>query len=91
MAIFAFGVSGESPCQSEFIPPLKLRSRRLNVLEVHGITASRKIHCWTNKKITYYFALVNDNWFNFFFTLVSLNKKIACVEQGNSRLYLERN
>ena len=37
MAIFAFGVSGEYPCQSEFIPPFKLQTRRLNVLEVHGI------------------------------------------------------
>ena len=35
--------------------------------------------------------LENDNWFNFYFVLVSLNKKIASVEQGNSRLYLERN
>ena len=35
--------------------------------------------------------LVNDNWFHFFFVLVSLNKKIVCVEQGNSWLYLERN
>ena len=34
--------------------------------------------------------LVNDNWFHFFFVLVSLNK-IACVEQGNSWFYLERN
>ena len=93
MAIFAFSVSGEYSCQSEFIiiPPLKLRWRRLNVLEVHGITASRKIHRWTNTKITYYLAQVKDNWFNFFFNLVSLNKNIACVEQGNSRLYLERN
>ena len=35
MTIFAFGVSGEYPCQFEFIPPFKLRTRRLNVLEVH--------------------------------------------------------
>ena len=52
MAIFAFGVSGEYPCQSEFIPPF-MRTRRLNALEVHGIeTASMKIQRWTNKKIT---------------------------------------
>ena len=62
---FSFSVSEEHSCQSEFIPPLKLRSRRLNVLEVHGITASRKIHRWANKKINfYYLALANDNWFN---------------------------
>ena len=35
--------------------------------------------------------LVNDNWFHFFFVLVSSNKKIAFVEQGNRWLYLERN
>ena len=40
MAIFAFGVNGEYPCQSEFISPFKLRTGRLNVLEVNGITAS---------------------------------------------------
>ena len=55
----------------------------LNVLEVHGITALMNIHRWTNKKITLYFlTLENDNWFNFYFVLVSLNKKIASVEQG---------
>ena len=37
-------------CQSEFILRLKLRTRRLNVLEVHGIKASVKIHRWTNKE-----------------------------------------
>ena len=44
MAIFAFDVNGEYPCQSEFIPLFKLRTRRLNALEVNGITASMKIH-----------------------------------------------
>ena len=52
MAIFAFGVSGEYPCQSEFIPRFKLQTMLLNVLEVHGITASMKIHRWTNEKKT---------------------------------------
>ena len=32
MAMFAFGVSGEYPCQSEFIPPFKMPRRRLNAL-----------------------------------------------------------
>ena len=54
-------------CQSEFIP-LKLRTRRLNVLEVLGITESVKIHRWTNEKMTN-LALVNDNWFNFYFVI----------------------
>ena len=63
----------------------------LNVLEVHGITALMNIHRWTNKKITLYFlTLENDNWFNFYFVLVSLNKKIASLEQRNSRLYTLR-
>ena len=70
-------------CQSEFIPPFKLRTRGLNVLEVLGITASLKIHRWTNEKITN-LALVNDNWFNFTLLLVTLNNKIARVELGNS-------
>ena len=66
MAFFTFGVSGQYPCQSEFIPPFKLRSRRLNVLEVHDITVSMKIHRWTNKKSNYYYlALENDNWLIF--------------------------
>ena len=55
-------------CQSEFIPPFKLRTRRLNVLEVLGITESVKIHRWTNEKMTN-LALVNDNWFNFYFVI----------------------
>ena len=55
-------------CQSEFIPPFKLRTRRLNVLEVFGITESVKIHRWTNEKMTN-LALVNDNWFNFYFVI----------------------
>ena len=55
-------------CQSEFIPPFKLRTRRLNVLEVLGITESVKIHRWTNEKMTN-LALVNDNWFNFYFII----------------------
>ena len=55
-------------CQSEFIPPFKLRTRRLNVLEVLGITESVKIHRWTNEKITN-LALVNDNWCNFCFVV----------------------
>ena len=55
-------------CQSEFIPPFKLRTRRLNVPEVHGITASVKIHRWTNKKTTN-LALANDSWFNFYFVI----------------------
>ena len=55
-------------CQSEFIPPFKLRTRRLNVLEVLGITKSVKIHRWTNEKMTN-LALVNDNWFNFYFVI----------------------
>ena len=55
-------------CQSEFIPPFKLRTRRLNVLEVLGITESVKIHRWTNEKTTN-LALVNDNWFNFYFVI----------------------
>ena len=76
IAIFAFGVSEEYPCQSEFIPPFKLRTRRLNVLEVHCITTSMKIHRWTDKKKFYYLALVNYNWFNFYLFSVSLNKKI---------------
>ena len=58
MAIFAFGVSGEYPCQSEFIPPF-MRTRRLNALEVQGIeTASMKIQCWTNKKNNFYFSFL---------------------------------
>ena len=68
MAIFAFGVNGEYSCQSEFIPPFKLRTRRLNVLEVHCITASVKIHRWTNKKTTN-LALVKESWFNFYFVI----------------------
>ena len=55
-------------CQSEFIPPFKLRTRRLNVLEVFGITESVKIHRWTNEKMTN-LALVNDNCFNFYFVI----------------------
>ena len=56
-------------CQSEFIPPFtELRTRRLNVLEVLGITESVKIHRWTNEKMTN-LALVNDNWFNFYFVI----------------------
>ena len=55
-------------CQSEFIPPFKLRTRRLNVLEVLGITESVKIHRCTNEKMTN-LALVNDNWFNFYFVI----------------------
>ena len=55
-------------CQSEFIPPFKLRTRRLNVVELHGITASVKIHRWTNKKTTN-LALANDSWFNFYFVI----------------------
>ena len=55
-------------CQSEFIPTFKLRTRRLNVLEVLGITESVKIHRWTNEKMTN-LALVNDNWFNFYFVI----------------------
>ena len=55
-------------CQSEFIPPFKLRTRRLIVLELHGITASVKIHCWINKKTTN-LALANDSWFNFYFVI----------------------
>ena len=55
-------------CQSEFIPPFKLRTRRLNVLEVLCITESVKIHRWTNEKMTN-LALVNDNWFNFYFVI----------------------
>ena len=55
-------------CQSEFIPPFKLQTRRLNVLEVHGITASLKIYRWTNEKITN-FALENDTSFNFYFVI----------------------
>ena len=63
MSIFAFGVSGES-----VLVNLNC-TRSLNALEVHGITASMKIQRWTNKKIVkfYYPALVNDNWFNFYF------------------------
>ena len=53
-------------CQPEFIFPFKLRTRRLNALEELGITASVKIHRWTNKKKTN-LALVNDAWFNFYF------------------------
>ena len=55
-------------CQSEFIPPFKLRTKRLNVLEVLGITASVKIHRWTNEKITN-LALVNDSWFKFYLVI----------------------
>ena len=55
-------------CQSEFIPPFKLRTRRLNFLEVFGITESVKIHRWTNEKMTN-LALVNDNCFNFYFVI----------------------
>ena len=55
-------------CQSEFIPPFKLRTRCLNFLEVLGITESVKIHRWTNEKMTN-LALVNDNWFNFYFVI----------------------
>ena len=92
MAIFAVGVSGEYPWQSEFIPPFKLRTRRLECL---GSTWHNRINEYPSldkKKNNFYFlTLENDNWFNFYFVLVSLNKKIASVEQGNSRLYLERN
>ena len=68
MAVFAFGVNGEYPCECEFISHFKLRTRRLNVLEVLGIAESVKIHRWTNEKITN-LALVNDNWFNFCFVI----------------------
>ena len=55
-------------CQSEFIFPFKLRTRRLNALEVLGITASVKIHRWQIKKITN-LALVDDDWLNFYFAI----------------------
>ena len=70
--ISAFGVNGKDLCVLSiriiFIPPFKLRTRRLNALEVLGITASVKIHRWTNKKITN-LALVNDDCFNFYFVI----------------------
>ena len=40
----------------------------LSCLDVLGITASVKIHRWTNEKITN-LALVNDDWFNFYFVI----------------------
>ena len=66
-------------CHSEFIPPFKLRTRRLNVLEVHGITASVKIH--HSKKM----KQLISRWqmtvgLIFTLLLVSLNNKIARVE-----------
>ena len=81
MAVFAFSVSGEYPCQSEFIPPSKLRTRRLNALKVHVTTASMKIQRWTNKEIT----SIISRWqmtIGLIFTLFlfSLNKKIVSVE-----------
>ena len=71
MAVFAFDVNGEYPCVLSIrIYPFsfKLRTRRLNVLEVLGITESVKIHRWTNEKMTN-LALANDNWFNFYFVI----------------------
>ena len=67
-------------CQSEFIFRLKLRTRRLNVLEGHGIKASVKIHRWTNKK-----TIIISRWqmtvgLIFTLLLVSLNSKIARVD-----------
>ena len=70
-------------CQSEFTPPLKLRTRRLNVLEVHGITASVKFHRWTNNnnnnnKLISRWQMTVDLIFSL--SLVSLNNKIARVD-----------
>ena len=61
-------------CQTEFISPFKLRTRRLNVLEVHGITASVKILRWTNKKTTN-LSLANDSWLNFYFVISFIEKQ----------------
>jgi len=94
MAIFAFGVSAWGIYLSiRIYPSFKIANEESECPEStwHNRINEDPLLDINEKKNYYYLALVNDKWFNFSFVLVSLNKKIASVKQGNSWLYLERN